>query len=128
VGVPEGHPWFGKTDETLYAPLYPAVHGGVTYTGFLFGYPHPILDIFNFPNKPKPTLESAAYWYIGFDCGHAGDYVPGHKALFSQLAGEEAFAVTATAVQLYGEDISNYRTEGFVKRVLCRMAAQHPDA
>lgn len=57
IAVPEGHPWFGKDDEGM---DFPAVHGGITYT-----------------SDHKPHCEPDGLWWIGFDCAHLDDYVPG---------------------------------------------------
>jgi hypothetical protein len=56
VHLPAGHPWFGADYDAIHAydeSLW--VHGGLTYA-------HAGHD-----ND----------WVIGFDCAHAGDYVPG---------------------------------------------------
>jgi hypothetical protein len=61
VGVDREHPLFGvHYDDT--PDLY--VHGGLTFSG-------------NFPDKEE--------WFFGFDCGHAGDYVPGLFVAYEQL-------------------------------------------
>ena len=58
IGVPAGHPWDGKGYDDIDAD----VHGGLTFA--------------------KPASETLfpgtqAAWYVGFDCAHAGDLVPG---------------------------------------------------
>jgi len=58
VGVPEGHPDFGKK----YDDIYMSVHGGLTYSGHV-------------RDTPEDTL-NAEVWWIGFDCGHCYDYSP----------------------------------------------------
>lgn len=56
VGVPSSHPWFGAGYSDL--PDYgPEVHGGLTFAG-----------------ESRGTAEG--YWWFGFDCAHAGDYLP----------------------------------------------------
>lgn len=54
VGVEPGHPWYL---EDFVTRGYLDCHGGVTYSGWDEKYP----DV----------------WFIGFDCGHAGDFTPG---------------------------------------------------
>lgn len=57
IGIEKGHPlWLGDCDDLDIQSL--EVHGGVTYTGFLKG---------------------GTTWYIGFDCAHSSDHVPGPK-------------------------------------------------
>lgn len=71
VGVPEGHPLFGQGDsDGLFA-----VHGGITFAGACqedkeHGVCHAPL-----PGRPEKV------WWLGFDCAHAGDLMPGHVAL-----------------------------------------------
>lgn len=51
VGIPEGHPWYGKH----YLDLEDVdVHGGITYSEI-------------------GTYEGRNYWVIGFDTGHYSD-------------------------------------------------------
>lgn len=62
VGVPKGHPWFGQGYD-----LDVNVHGGVTYGAACneeLGVCH-------------PDDGDDERWWIGFDCAHAGDIVPG---------------------------------------------------
>ena len=61
VGVPKDHPLYDKdNDDELVMSL--DAHGGITWTGL---------------GKKLSSLCKPKYWYIGFDCAHAGDYVPG---------------------------------------------------
>ena len=53
VGVPFGHPAYGKSYWDMDIPC----HGGLTYSDF------------RFENDPN--------WYFGFDCNHLGDESPG---------------------------------------------------
>ena len=52
VGVPKGHKLYKKHYASSDFPDF-NVHGGVTYTGFLFS--------------------TKDYWFIGFDCAHLED-------------------------------------------------------
>lgn len=61
VGVPPGHPWYGDSEPEC------AVHGSVTYASKCAGH---------VCHVPQPG-ESDDVWWVGFDCGHAGDIVPG---------------------------------------------------
>lgn len=54
VRVLPGHPWFGKPYDDIPAD----VHGGLTFAD---------------PGKACDTHDEKAEWWIGFDCGHAGD-------------------------------------------------------
>lgn len=56
VGVPHGHPWHGVEYDNIQA----RVHGGLTYSRFCL-----------------PAEDSDCQWYVGFDCAHGWDIVPG---------------------------------------------------
>lgn len=56
VGVPTGHPWHGVDLAYIHAE----VHGGVT-----------------FATTAVPFGEPDGLWWVGFDCAHYGDLVPG---------------------------------------------------
>ena len=61
VGVPEGHPSFGKD----YDDIAVEVHGGLTYSS--------LCDEDEKERGVCHTADKAAYW-LGFDCAHAGDH------------------------------------------------------
>jgi len=60
VGVGEGHPlyeiYYNDIDEII-------VHGGLTFSGF-----------FEADNSINQYLN---VWWLGFDCAHVGDLIPG---------------------------------------------------
>lgn len=58
VGVPPGHHAHGVGEPDK----LPEAHGGVSYTGEM-----PLLNT---------ALSKKGWWWIGFDCGHAGDLIP----------------------------------------------------
>ena len=66
VGVPSGHPSYGKA----YADVPVGVHGGLTFSGPCQG------DICH---TPQPGMPDDVYW-LGFDCSHAGDLDPAMHA------------------------------------------------
>ena len=59
VAVPAGHPQDGQLpDDDSFG-----IHGGFTYSdGHL-------------PGPERPSWDEG-YWWIGFDCAHAGDLIP----------------------------------------------------
>lgn len=67
VGLPPGHRLHGR--DCVSAEDAPAldVHGGITYANACAG---PICHV---PREGEP----ADVWWLGFDCAHAFDYVPG---------------------------------------------------
>lgn len=76
VGVPPGHPAHGNKWNGEVA-LQLEVHGGITYGDGCSG---------RICHVPKPG-EPDDVWWLGFDCGHAFDYMPGIKALVGTLPG-----------------------------------------
>src|SRR5215471_11840288 len=66
VGVPPGHPSHGMPYDGV--PV--EVHGGLTYAA---SCNPPICHV------PKPG-EPEDIWWLGFDCGHAWDVMPGMVA------------------------------------------------
>jgi hypothetical protein len=97
VGVPEGHPWHGKPYDDLYDDT--EVHGGLTFS-----------------DKCKPSTDEAygichqredgdpEVWWLGFDCAHSMDLVPGMPGL--------------------GFDGCTYKSLDYVKAQCAALAAQ----
>lgn len=94
VGVTPGHPWHGKplaeVEESVDA------HGGLTYAAECQG---------NICHVPAPGEPEHLYW-LGFDCGHAGDFVP----------------VLARLGCAFHDD--QYRTVEYVRAAVERLAVQ----
>lgn len=63
VAVAPGHPWHRKE----YGDIGVEVHGGLTYGQECQGH---------VCHVPKPG-EPDDVWWLGFDCAHSGDIVPG---------------------------------------------------
>jgi hypothetical protein len=73
VGVPDGHPWHGKSYEDIGA----RVHGGLTFSDFCDeDVSEDGIGICHIPEPGEP----ARLWWVGFDCGHAGDMSPAMDA------------------------------------------------
>jgi hypothetical protein len=64
VAVPPGHPMHGQQ----YDEVAVEVHGGLTYAS-------KCNQSLGICHVPQPG-ESDDVWWLGFDCGHPGDYVP----------------------------------------------------
>ena len=71
VGVPNGHPAYGKD----YNDVHVAVHGGLNYAHKCAG------EICHVPAPGMPD----DVWWLGFDCAHAGDLAPGIRATLRRL-------------------------------------------
>lgn len=63
VGVPQGHPAYGKSYDDLGDV---AVHGGLTYAAPCRG------NVCHVPEPGRPDT----VWWLGFDCAHSGDFSP----------------------------------------------------
>lgn len=88
VGVPEGHPMFGRAySECLqgcddeegscyqHSPEYLyQVHGGLTFSGKCQEGP-PETEASRICHVPEPGLPANVWWF-GFDCGHYNDLHP----------------------------------------------------
>ena len=71
VGVPEGHPCFGKNYDTE-GTFGIEVHGGLTYAGPCDPSGDEAARICHTPAKGEPDH----VWWLGYDCGHAWDISP----------------------------------------------------
>lgn len=98
VGVPETHPYYGITDIFDKRLSSLQVHGGVTYSR---------------PGS-EHNLESdnEDLWYIGFDCAHFMDYVPGLVEVLNQIRGEDGIQEMFDSA--FFDNISQYRDMEYV--------------
>lgn len=71
VGVPEGHKFFGKNYNEVHDNQNIEVHGGLTFADKCQKYENQETGICHI----DPT--NANVWWLGFDCAHLYDYVPG---------------------------------------------------
>lgn len=103
VGVPEGHPAFGKD----YNDVEVEVHGGLTFAGLCQeeGTGPRVCHI------PEPGQPDRVYW-LGFDCAHSGDKRPATDE--RQLQIERKYPISG--------DI--YRDFDYVKAETGRLAQQ----
>lgn len=98
IGVPRGHPWYGEE----YSEINAHVHGGITYTEHeLYGHPNTVTRLqdrvehasdgvmrdfyqrhldreldHQGDSREFPHVTGLDIWWLGFDCGHAYDYIP----------------------------------------------------
>lgn len=86
VGVPVGHPWYGEHYREVHPDVQ--IHGGLTYSDACQegDEGHTICHV--------PALgEPDHAWWLGFDCGHRGDYAPNGSSemdFWNSLLGSEA--------------------------------------
>ncbi len=111
VKVEPGHPWHGQEAENVetYAAdsdgdRWPDVHGGLTFSA---------------PDTPCEADGPDNGWWVGFDCGHAGD---GHDPLimsddYRQRANERPDLYSAI-----GGDV--IRTQEYVEQECRKLADQ----
>lgn len=99
VGVPEGHAYFAKD----YDHVDVSVHGGLTYADHCQGA---------ICHVPKPGMPEKVWW-LGFDCAHLGDKIPGMYTT----------KLRAMGVGLRDRDES-YKDMNWVKRETKRLAKQ----
>lgn len=79
IGVRPGHPWHGRDYDAIEC----SVHGGLTYAHAAHA----------------PQIDSArdvSLWFIGFDCAHWRDRMPGMEAFYSKIGMNTAEAIRGT--------------------------------
>lgn len=113
LGVPKGHPWY----ELHYDDIQADVHGGLTFAGGEYIRLTPSeewlnrfcsmsrmptteeLDALNaLPiwttvtrDTPFPHETGLSLWWVGFDCAHEGDFIPGAHTSLTGVYRDEAF-------------------------------------
>jgi hypothetical protein len=129
VGVPIGHPWYGLGYSSDWCPQdcperysygdgemsscythspesQTRVHGGLTFSGGC-------QEGGKICHTPADGVDDTVHWF-GFDCAHAGDYVPGMARIYEDiplLAREQAMS-------------EYYRDIEYVKAEVEKLAAQ----
>lgn len=111
VGVPEGHPAFGRDydDVRIGDDEWPDVHGGLTFADFCQETTGPERGVCHVPFPGDPDH----IWWLGFDCAHSGDRSPRDAAYAA--AGKECFR------GYFGE---SYKPLGYVRSQCAKLAAQ----
>lgn len=104
VGVPPGHPWHGQDYDDVHA----SVHGGLTFSNSCQEGAEDGPGVCHIPEPGRP----ADVWWLGFDCGHGGDYWP-------------ALAAAGLVPPLWD---GTYRTFDYVRAEVTRLAAQADQA
>lgn len=112
AAVPPGHPLHGKDYDTPDVD----VHGGLTYAGKCSG---------RICHVPQPGESDDVFWF-GFDCGHAGDFMPGMAALLRTFKIPDRLNQPYDhAAALAGEWwVDKYRTLDYVQAEVNRLAEQ----
>jgi len=105
VAVAPGHPWHGLGYSECAEQV--DVHGGLTYAASCDGE-----EGEGICHVPQPG-ESGDVWWFGFDCGHAGDLVPGFP--FPDIS-------------IPGHWGTTYRTVEYVQGEVTALAAQLAEA
>jgi hypothetical protein len=108
VGLPPGHPCYGKQ----YDDVSVDVHGGLTYANSCEG---------TICHVPKPG-EPDEVWWLGFDCGHGGDYTPTDVEVYGHIRGERYDHAKALATNAFFVEV--YRTIEYVKAETEQLAEQ----
>ena len=77
VELPEKHKLYGETNVDNEFLLNLDVHGGVTYAN--------AKRIKRYENVLIFSIDEYVPYVVGFDCGHAGDLVPGVKSFHEEM-------------------------------------------
>jgi hypothetical protein len=81
-GVPKGHPWHSTEGDDV------QTNWGITFSG-LYVSPGIVSSYKRRPEDPanllavKPEEAFVGYWFLGFDCAHAGDLIPAIRKLMA---------------------------------------------
>lgn len=143
VGLPPGHPWHGlplrarvkvpdrnavevrtgtiqlfiealrdEKDDTVALDVLVRCHGGLTFA-----------DAWD---EKWPDGAPADTWWLGFDCGHAGDLQPGLKALMDSRGAPTLLVELAELAKIDPGSLlhETYRTVVFVRAEVEALAAQ----
>lgn len=113
VGVPKDHPFYKKG----YDDCDVDVHGGLTFANFCQKTKDEAHGICHKPDKGRPKK----VWWLGFDCGHCYDAIPGAAAQYREMTGlcSKAFGL---------DDTNIYRDFSYVEGQVKKLAMQVKDA
>ena len=82
VGVPEGHPWHGRNyDDCMADGGSVRVHGGLTFANHCQPDENESRGICHVPGPGEPDK----VWWLGFDCAHYMDMLPGAPKEFKMF-------------------------------------------
>lgn len=101
VGVKPGHPFF----EKHYDDVNVDAHGGLTYSDHCSG------------SVCHTTNEEDDIWWLGFDCAHSGDEIPGMLIMNATIPELQAIH------DKYPKEQEHYHTVEEVKAEVERLAA-----
>jgi hypothetical protein len=111
VGVPERHKYFGSHYDDVDVDC----HGGLTFADRCHaGAEETAICHVPFDGR------SDKIWWLGFDCAHAGDLVPGHIAIAPVY--RSLSRIFSDNEDLGGGD--HYRTLDYVRDQCAKLAAQ----
>ncbi len=100
VGVPEGHPFYRQDYDNVPDVIHNAAHGGLTFSDLCYEEAEEGHGICHIPEPGHPDN----VWWLGFDCAHLGDFVPGMPRMPSEWRRQETYKdlayVQATCEQL----------------------------
>lgn len=109
VRVNPGHPLHGFMGDEMPVEVQETAHGGITWTGV----------------APNGTTS----WWIGFDCAHAFDYMPGHEARMRELRAqnpewEASHAELSERLEAMGPSLWEpvYKDIGYVRACVTELA------
>jgi hypothetical protein len=104
VAVGEGHPWFEQRPDDIEA----RAHGGLNYA-----------DTCNASvcHVPRAGESDHVYW-VGFDCGHGWDVLPGLEAQMREALGREPYRLPGAV----------YRDQAYVMAQVDGLARQALEA
>lgn len=117
VAVPPGHPLYGFDHDAIPSELDVEVHGGLTYSSICKEGPSPrgrllneARSICHVPPRYAAIEHATDYraghdraWWLGFECNHVYDVVPGDRSDRSRFLGNETGATYRDEAYVYGQ-------------------------
>jgi hypothetical protein len=121
VGVPKGHPWHGQDYDHISADA----HGGLTFSAGCCHSDDPAEGVCHIPGEGEPDN----VWWVGFDCAHCFDFIPGRMSLRNPMAGtfHDLYSVLENLV-MPGDVETSYRDQAYIENEIVNLAKQAKNA
>lgn len=115
VGVPPTHPDFKRH----YDKVDVDVHGGLTFADFCYEAAPEGHGVCH-----RAPFACDNVWWLGFDCGHSGDLMPGALRVVDQVRVLAKQLGLTRRVPFTGDFGEEYRTQSYAEREVTQLAQQ----